>query len=361
MPASLLLISQAWKQKPKPEEQITWNLEDDKEKQMHLQNLWQSTAQTKHRCWAHCTAQQMAVITGHQYSRAACLWALCHSSSSRRCAHPDWAWWDRGAPRRYLLFVAANKTETIGVTHTGAARQLLHCPFCEQAFGNAPSNPGIHTEADNPHGRTKARRHGARPLLKPPPPHRATGPAAAAPLAQRKARIRSPDPPRPPSFKPLPALSRETLWPGLFPSEGGGAARRYGEEAQIVRRAGASRQKAAGGGGSAAGTRGGTRGGWVRDARLLCLGWGCQTARQPGARQPPVTDGAVPPGRGWRLQPAEVSLRVSVGLRSCPRRKRLSFRCRWFCRGKTQRKEEQSRSCSWEEGRWWCWSCQVSR
>lgn len=59
-----------------------------------------------------------------------------------------------------------------------------------------------------PGARARWQRGRARP---PPPP------------ALREASSRLPDPPHPPSFKPPPALSRETLWPSPFLSAGGGA------------------------------------------------------------------------------------------------------------------------------------------
>lgn len=60
---------------------------------------------------------------------------------------------------------------------------------------------------------------------------------------------------------------------------------------------------------------------------LAAVPWGRVSASQPGARQPPVPDRAVPPGQGWRraelfsaalLEPAEVLLRISAGVRSRP-------------------------------------------
>lgn len=146
----------------------------------------------------------------------------------------------------------------------------------------------------------EASKRPARPLLRPQPPHHAARAAAATPLALIDARSRSPGPPRPPSFKPPPALSRETLWPVLFPSEGAGSARRYGEEAQSVCPAGACRQKAARGGGSAAGTWGGTWGGWVQGARLLGSG-GC--ALGEGVSQPARSSAAPRAGQGRSARP----------------------------------------------------------
>lgn len=56
LPASILLISQTWKQKPKPGDHLeSFRRQQTRKNKMRLLNLWQSTAQTKCCCWAHCT------------------------------------------------------------------------------------------------------------------------------------------------------------------------------------------------------------------------------------------------------------------------------------------------------------------